>query len=92
MAHSRFLTVKQLYCMTIKLQLHYLLSTNRVTFLPILKEVQLLSSLERFFRNAAKAVVDLDRTRPYKCVLHSFLDRKRRPGVEKKKNAHVRVC
>ena len=38
------------------------------------KWTQFLSSLERFFRNAAKAVVDLDRARPYKCVLHSFFD------------------
>ena len=73
----------------IKVQLYYWLSTKSSACFSK-KWTQFLSSLERFFRNAAKAVVDLDRARPCKCVLHSFFDRKRRPGEEKKKNADVR--
>ena len=65
------------------MQLYYWLSAKSSAYFSK-KWTQFLSSLERFSRNAAKAVVDLDRTRPCKCVLHSFFDRKRRPGVKKK--------
>ena len=57
----------------IKVQLYYWLSTKSSAYFSK-KWTQFLSSLERFFRNAAKAVVDLDRARPYKCVLHSLFD------------------
>ena len=65
------------------MQLYYWLSTKSTAYFSK-KWTQFLSSLERFFSNAAKAVAWSWPGAPLKCVLHSFFDRKRRPGVKKK--------